>query len=543
VDREERIADLVVGLADAAADRYDAMDVVQRLADACVELLPISVAALMFVSSGTVVLPVSTARGQAGLSDPLALALHDGPARDCYRSGMSLGPLSLADAGRLWPLFGTHARRAGFTGFCVLPIRSRTEVVGSIVLLRRTSTPLPGAKIRLAQALAEAAAIGLLHERALRDHGVATTRLQGTLKSLAVIEQAKGALAARTGSSPGDAYETMRRYARYHGRHLADIAREVSATGALPRPAGRDVSRQPFAHTAVFYRGERQYLERTVRFVLDGLDAGDPVAVAVPGTKLAMLRSALGGKAGLVHWFDMTKAGRNPGWIIPGMLREFADGYFRGRVRIVGEPIWAGRTDSEYPACVQHEALINLAFTGREVSILCPYDTGALEPRVLADAAITHPVVIDDSGEHASDRYSPHRIVEGYNLPLLAPGRAAVLVLDQTTFEDVEGWVSRQAERLDVGGDVLRDVGRVVDELIDNTQEHGGGEGVLRIWAEEGQLVVEVRDAGQITDPLAGRVPREAGKPGLVLVNQLADLVRMHTGPDSSTVRAYFSRN
>ena len=31
------------------------------------------------------------------------------------------------------------------------------------------------------------------------------------------------------------------------------------------------------------------------------------------------------------------------------------------RVRIVGEPIWAERTDEEYPACAEHEALINVA--------------------------------------------------------------------------------------------------------------------------------------------------------------------------------------
>ena len=36
-------------------------------------------------------------------------------------------------------------------------------------------------------------------------------------------------------------------------------------------------------------------------------------------------------------------------------------------VRVIGEPIWPGRSDLEYPACVQHEALINRAFAVRDV--------------------------------------------------------------------------------------------------------------------------------------------------------------------------------
>ncbi|MER6691577.1 MEDS domain-containing protein, partial [Streptomyces minutiscleroticus] len=39
----------------------------------------------------------------------------------------------------------------------------------------------------------------------------------------------------------------------------------------------------PFLHPALFYAGEREYLAGTVPFVREGLAAGEPVAVAVPG--------------------------------------------------------------------------------------------------------------------------------------------------------------------------------------------------------------------------------------------------------------------
>lgn len=117
----------------------------------------------------------------------------------------------------------------------------------------------------------------------------------------------------------------------------------------------------------------------TVPFIRDGLAAGEPVAVAVPGPNLRLIVAELGTDAEQVRLLDMTQVGRNPGRIIPGVLRAFADAHPGERVRIIGEPIWVGRTGTEYPACAQHEALINLAFTGQPVTILCPYDADTLD--------------------------------------------------------------------------------------------------------------------------------------------------------------------
>ena len=127
---------------------------------------------------------------------------------------------------------------------------------------------------------------------------------------------------------------------------------------------------EPFVHEALFYRSGDEYLAGTVPFILGGLAAGEPVLVAVPPANGDLLRDALNGSADKVRILDMTQAGRNPGRIIPGVLNAFVSGHAPGRVRIIGEPIWAGRTSAEYPACVQHEALINTAFTGRAATSL-----------------------------------------------------------------------------------------------------------------------------------------------------------------------------
>ncbi|HEU4347888.1 MAG TPA: MEDS domain-containing protein, partial [Actinoplanes sp.] len=161
-----------------------------------------------------------------------------------------------------------------------------------------------------------------------------------------------------------------------------------------------------FVHPALLYRGRDEYLAATVPFVRDGLAVGEPVAVAVPTGNLALLREALGGDAGRVLWRDMTVAGRNPGRIIPTVLLAFADAHPGRRVRIIGEPIWAGRSAVEYPACAQHEALINAAFTGRPATILCPYDVSGLDPVWVEDAHRTHPEMVTAAGRWDSPSYA-----------------------------------------------------------------------------------------------------------------------------------------
>ncbi|WP_405892182.1 sensor histidine kinase [Streptomyces sp. NBC_00104] len=301
----------------------------------------------------------------------------------------------------------------------------------------------------------------------------------------------------------------------------------------------------PFVHPALFYRGTEQYTAGTVPFLEEGLAAGEAVAVAVPGPNLELIKAELGASAAEVTLLDMTRAGRNPGRIIPGVLRAFADAHPAGRVRIIGEPIWAGRSAVEYPACVQHEALINAAFQGREVTILCPYDADGLAAEVLADAYATHPVVIDAGVEMTSDAYDPERVVAHYNQPLTYPPGAASLTFDAEGLPQARSFAVQEAKQLGLAGDRLQDLTLAVAELTTNSVVHGGGSGTLRIWAEGEQIACEVRDGGRLADPLAGRRPPardQLGGRGLMLVHYISDLVRLHTAQDSTTIRFYLGR-
>ncbi|MFC3985599.1 anti-sigma factor RsbA family regulatory protein [Streptosporangium jomthongense] len=300
----------------------------------------------------------------------------------------------------------------------------------------------------------------------------------------------------------------------------------------------------PFVHPALFYRGDHEYLQATLPFIRGGLAAGEPVAVAVPERNLRLLRTWLGPLASSVCFLDMTREGRNPGRIIPAVLRAFADPHEGRRVRIVGEPVWPGRSTTEYPACLQHEALVNLAFPGRAVTIMCPYDVEALEPTVVRDAETTHPVLLDGSGLRVSDAYAPERAIRDANRVLPDPRRAEVLSFGGGELARAREFAVGHAARAGLRGERLDDLRLIAGELVANSLDHGGGRGVLRVWTEGGQVVLDVRDAGHITDPLAGRGPVDPGRRracGLLVTNLLSDLVRVHTGEGGTTVRVYFT--
>ena len=306
-------------------------------------------------------------------------------------------------------------------------------------------------------------------------------------------------------------------------------------------------------HPALFYADDEAYLAGTVPFLREGLDAGEPVMMAAPPDRLDVVHTALGPQASDVVFHDMTVAGRNPGRIIAGVLRAFVDEHAgRGRVRIIGEPIWAGRSPAEYAAAVQHEALINVALADRPATVLCPYDTTALAPAVVADAERTHPVILERGATSASAHYAdPAELAQWVSGPLADPEEVG----ETLVFGAPDGprvvrrAVAEHALRAGLDEDRAADLSLAAYEVAVNTVVHTGRPGLLSLWTREpgrgagepAAVVCEVQDSGWITDPLVGRHragPAEGRGYGLSLAHQLCDLVQIHSDPsDGTTVR------
>ena len=103
--------------------------------------------------------------------------------------------------------------------------------------------------------------------------------------------------------------------------------RDMSA-GALPCAHG-----DAFRHEALFYESDDAFLEGTLAFVRDGIEAGEPALVVVDSRKIELIRAELNGEAAKVSFLDMEEVGRNPARIIPLWRRVRRRGHRVGHRR------------------------------------------------------------------------------------------------------------------------------------------------------------------------------------------------------------------
>jgi anti-sigma regulatory factor (Ser/Thr protein kinase) len=275
---------------------------------------------------------------------------------------------------------------------------------------------------------------------------------------------------------------------------------------------------------------------------------GEPSLVAVTRGKTELLRGELGDEAARVEFLDVEAVGYNPARIIP-VWRDFLDrtAVAGTPVRGIGEPVWPGRDKAELDECHRHESLLNLAFAGeREWTLLCPYDSNALDDDVLESARKCHPQALVDGVRAknpvwpgSADGYSPF---EG-SLPV-APGDSIALAFGREDLAAVRELIGGEAALSSLRGDRRLDIVVAVNELATNSVLHGGGSGTLRVWRERGALVAEIHDRGWIEEPLAGRLrpglAQESGR-GLWMVNQLCDLVQIRSGQEGTAVRLHMN--
>jgi anti-sigma regulatory factor (Ser/Thr protein kinase) len=338
-----------------------------------------------------------------------------------------------------------------------------------------------------------------------------------------------------------------RRVAPHHPR---TTPRRLAASAWLAHSCCVDVDvsvpEGTFRHDALLYDGDEAFLAGALPFIYAGLEAEDPVVVAVDRAKIGLLKSELGGDAGDVQFANIREIGSNPARLIP-VWKQFIDaraGEGR-RFRGIGEPVWHGRTEAELVECHRHESLVNLAFAGvPALSLMCPYDTGSLGVDVIADMHCSHPTVFEAGERRESAGFCGLDALEvPFADPLPGP-RAPVweLAFDASELAGIRRFVERRAHSAGLAGERAEDTVLAVNELVTNSIRHAGGRGVLRAWQEPGVLLCEVSDSGSIQDPLAGRRRPEnaqVGGYGLWLVNQVCDLVQLRSSANGTTVRVH----
>lgn len=308
-------------------------------------------------------------------------------------------------------------------------------------------------------------------------------------------------------------------------------APDGAATG---RAAGND----SLDHLAYLYDGERDYLSCLSEFARAGLRNAEPVFVAVPGRRAALLRERLGAESSLLRYGAMAETGRNPARLIPE-LHAFVEEHPGQRVRYIGESVWPGRSDAELCEAARHEALLNLAFAAASVSIVCPYDVRGLAADVVARMHRTHPAILQDGRTQSATGYAGRGVVPAEcDDPLPAPPGHAETLGYETSLRQARALVASHGAALGMAAEAITNLVIAVGEITANTLRHTSAGGTLWVWHTDEEIICQVQDQGWITDPLAGRRRRspDVSGHGLWVVNQVCDLVEIRTSQDSGTI-------
>jgi anti-sigma regulatory factor (Ser/Thr protein kinase) len=294
-------------------------------------------------------------------------------------------------------------------------------------------------------------------------------------------------------------------------------------------------------HIALFYRDPAEYRTQILSFARAGLARDEPLFIAVPAARA--FGQQLAAEPGQLLCSDLTDVGRNPARIIPE-LRAFIDRHAGQRVRVVGEPVWPGRSPAEICEVVRHEALVNLAFHRAQATIMCAYDVTRLTPAAISGARNTHPEHVAGNGEVTiGGTVTPGQVPPECDRPLPPPPASAESLGYETDLVPVRRLVESHARRSGLAAERVADLVLAASEIAANTLGHTGSGGVLQMWHDEAEIFCQVQDQGWIADPLAGRVrrPPDGRGHGLVLINQVCDLVEIRTGQGGTTVRMHMS--
>jgi anti-sigma regulatory factor (Ser/Thr protein kinase) len=293
-------------------------------------------------------------------------------------------------------------------------------------------------------------------------------------------------------------------------------------------------------HNAFVYGSDEEYVERSVAFLKDGLEAGERAIVVNTRDGLAMMRDALGPDAERVAFLDVSSTYTRPARAVAMYYGAFLE-HLRTApsVRAVAD-FQCGPTPRDWEEWTGYEAITNLAYAHLPVWVVCTYNANGLPDPVLEGVWSTHPEVLADGWVKSDQFEDPRELVRR-----LTPAPEPLPELRSfSAGEDLELFREQLAREL-VAEEVPQ--AKVLDMLVAGTEiaanavRHGAGIEEVRVGRAQGRFVCEVIDRGSgFDDPVAGYLaPREGTGTGLWVARQLTWRVESFHSPRGFTVRIW----
>lgn len=160
-------------------------------------------------------------------------------------------------------------------------------------------------------------------------------------------------------------------------------------------------------HRVLPYSGDDEFLAGAAPFMAEGAEQGEQLLAVTTAAKFELLREALGAQARFMQFVEAQAWYETPVAAL-GRYRQFVNDSLEGGarwVRIIGEPVWQGRSRAEVATWNRYEALVNIAMASAAVTIVCPYDTRVASSEILGECGRTHPLVMTEDGSVPSETY------------------------------------------------------------------------------------------------------------------------------------------
>lgn len=231
-DRPRLISETFVDLADTLANDYAVADLLHTLVEQSALILEADVTGVLLEDSGGELRLAAASSSEMEAIEEAEITHRQGPCVEAYRTGEAVIVEDLRDERERWPAVVPQLLDMGMASGHAFPIKLRDDRIGALNLYRYGLKPFTDEDVRLAQAFADMAAIGILQRRTVLEAEERAEQLEGALRSRIIIEQAKGVLAERHGLPPRKVFEALRAHARRTRTRIHDLSREVVEEGA-----------------------------------------------------------------------------------------------------------------------------------------------------------------------------------------------------------------------------------------------------------------------------------------------------------------------
>ena len=198
----------------------------ERVAEVAKQTLPgVAAVSVTLLQDGEV--------ASAAFTGPLAAQLDErqyeagfGPCLDAATSGTTITIDDTAHSST-YPDFARMAARQGVRHTMSIGLPVQRQTVGALNVYGTDDTPFDEATQELATAFASYAAVAVANAGVYASTATLAANLQRALDSRAVIDQAKGILMGRHGTSADAAFDLLSKESQLSNRKLRDIAQDL----------------------------------------------------------------------------------------------------------------------------------------------------------------------------------------------------------------------------------------------------------------------------------------------------------------------------